>query len=63
MSKKKKKDLAVPVDVIKALWEKYADVIMEGYADQLEEQSDSPRVLAIAKKMKAFRHEFNKGQK
>lgn len=51
------------IDTIKVIWATYCDVILDGYACQideiLEEQGcSSCAIKTITDKMRAFRHEF-----
>jgi hypothetical protein len=64
MSKKNKQQ---PIDAIKAIWEKYCDIVLEGYAAQIDEIIENQgcdctacAFTKLSEKMKAFRHEFNK---
>lgn len=69
MARKKNQE---PIDAIKAVWEKYCDIVMEGYAIQIDEVLEKFEtsylpidgtvevIKNISDRMKAFRHEFNK---
>lgn len=68
MSKKKNQ---VPVDIAKAIWEEYANIILESYADQFDNciqglHTSHPIVVAqrtIIQSMRKHKFDFNRNIK
>ena len=64
MGKKKKQNM--PLDVAKAVWEEYANIILENFVTELAVAVASDEMDAIrevGKKMAAFKFDFNRGKK
>lgn len=68
MSKKKKNN--VPVDISKGIWEEYANIILENFADQIEScvkglHTSHPIIAAqrpIIEAMRAHKFDFNRSK-
>lgn len=69
MSKKKKNQ--VPVDIAKAIWEEYANIILEKFSDQIHSTIEGlheshPIIVAqreVLKNMKEYKFDFNRPKK
>ena len=63
---KKNKNLGMPTDVAKAVWEEYANIIMEKFAGELAQAvaaGEWEAVRAVGKKMETFKFDFNRSNK
>jgi len=62
----KKKNQTMPLDVAKAVWEEYANIVLEGFSSKLAEAVASGEweaVRSLGKEMDSFKFDFNRRNK
>ena len=63
---KKNKNTETPLDVSKAIWEEYSNIIKENWTKELATSvatEDWESVRAVGKKMESFKFDFNRSNK
>jgi len=58
-----KKKQQMTLDAAKAVWEEYADIVLENFVDELEKvllEGDLGMIEEVIAKMNAFKFDFNR---